>query len=39
MTALIDRLLGPWYVRKCGGCETPEFHTAHLTRLGRWRWT
>lgn len=23
--------------RRCDGCAVQEFHTDHLTRLGRWR--
>lgn len=27
------------YMRRCSGCDDAGFHTHHLTRLGRLRWT
>ena len=35
---MFKRLLSKLSTRKCRGCDDPSFHTAHLTRLGRWRY-
>jgi hypothetical protein len=35
---LLDHLTTRPYVRKCTGCDDPQPHTAHLTRLGRWHY-
>ncbi len=35
---MIGRLLTRLSTRRCRGCDDPSFHTAHLTRLGQWRY-
>lgn len=39
MTRLLDRLMIRLFTRRCRGCASPEFHTDHLTPLGRKRYT
>lgn len=36
---MIRRLLVKFSTRPCHGCEDLSFHTAHLTWIGRLRWT
>lgn len=36
---MISRVLSALSTRKCRGCDDSTFHTAHLTALGRRRYT
>lgn len=35
----MQRILNALTTRRCRGCSDPSFHTAHLTGLGRKRYT
>lgn len=36
---MLNRILSALSTRKCHGCNDPSFHTAHLTAIGRRRYT
>jgi hypothetical protein len=35
----MGRLLRRLSTRRCRGCSDPSYHDAHLTLIGRWRFT
>ena len=36
---MFHRILTRLSTRRCHGCDDPSFHTAHLTAIGRRRYT